>query len=328
MPFYQRVKQFLYSIKPINKSENIDFIGDIHGYYNELKSLLLKLEYRKEEKIWQHKSRKALFLGDFINKGPDSLKVIKHIKRMVDNGKAYAILGNHELYFLEYYYSKKHNKKTRLRQSQQRQIKKILKKFETAEEIDLYADWLSSLPFYYKFKKARAVHAYWSDKNIKVINRRTKNKKLKYRDIKEIFKQKSKFSKAVWQTTKGVEFRIPKKIIKENKNILQSNFRIKWWIDYKSKTFNEISFDSRITLPDIQIKKKYVRSYDIYNISMPPIFFGHYCLTKHKHIQEVNICCLDGCIAGGGKNIKAYRWSGENQLSKEKLFKNNKFYKK
>lgn len=320
MPFYQKVKHLFYSIKPFNRSKDIDFIGDIHGYYKSMTKLLLKLGYTKKDKIWQHENSKALFLGDFINKGPNSLKVLKHIKRMVDNQHAYAILGNHELYFLEYYYSKKHNRKTYLKQSQKHQIKKIFKEFKSDKEIDKYAKWLSSLPFFYNFKTAYAVHAYWSNKNIQIITRRIRNKTLKNRDIKEIFKQKSKFSKAVWQTTKGVEFRIPPQIIKENIEILQSNFRIKWWENHEEKTLKEISFDSRITLPNTPIKKKYVRNYEIYSSEFPPVFFGHYCLKKEHHLQRANICCLDSCKTTKGRNIKSYRWSGERKLDSNNLF--------
>ena len=49
-----------------------DIIGDIHGYADVLETLLRKLGYEKPTGIWRHPAgRKVLFLGDFIDRGPD-----------------------------------------------------------------------------------------------------------------------------------------------------------------------------------------------------------------------------------------------------------------
>ncbi len=316
---YQKIKNIANSINPFYNNINIDFIGDIHGYYDNLQELLTKLNYKSTNKIWSHHNNKALFLGDFINRGENSKKTLELIKNMVDNNYAYAILGNHELYFLEYYYSLKHKRKTKLSQAHINQIKNVFSEFDNANEIDNYAKWLSSLPLYYDFKKIRAVHAYWSNKNIYRISKRLKNETINNKISKEIFKEKSKFSKAVWQTVKGVEFKIPRLAYKKYPKINQSNFRIKWWLNYKDKTLKKISFDSRISLPNIPITTKNVRKYQIYKSDEPILMFGHYCQNKLKPIQRANICCLDGCIAGDGKHILSYRWSGEKKLKSENI---------
>jgi len=75
---------------------NIDFIGDIHGYADKLEWLLCKLGYVKQKGTYQHHDRKAFFLGDFIDRGPDNPKVVKIARGMVEAGHAYAIQGNHE----------------------------------------------------------------------------------------------------------------------------------------------------------------------------------------------------------------------------------------
>lgn len=72
-------------------------ISDIHGCYNELKRLLLDLEYDKE-------NDKLIFLGDYIDRGKDSRLVISLIRRLQENNKnVVALMGNHENMLLEYY---------------------------------------------------------------------------------------------------------------------------------------------------------------------------------------------------------------------------------
>src|SRR5690606_7699492 len=74
-----------------------DIIGDVHGHAMLLKEMLLKLGYTKTASGYAHPDRKAVYVGDFINRGPHIRKTIKIIRTMVENNNAYAILGNHEI---------------------------------------------------------------------------------------------------------------------------------------------------------------------------------------------------------------------------------------
>ena len=80
-----------------------DIIGDVHGYADQLKSLLAKLGYQLINGCYTHPTRKAVFVGDFINRGLKIRETIILIRRMVEAGTAYAILGNHEMYAILYY---------------------------------------------------------------------------------------------------------------------------------------------------------------------------------------------------------------------------------
>lgn len=74
------------------KVERIIMVGDIHGHYDEFMKLLKKVKYSK-------KNDHLLVLGDFITKGPDSMKVLDYlIEHDID-----CILGNHEYYVLQNY---------------------------------------------------------------------------------------------------------------------------------------------------------------------------------------------------------------------------------
>jgi len=47
-----------------------DFIGDIHGHASELVDLLAALGCSKHKGVYKHHERRAIFLGDFIDRGP------------------------------------------------------------------------------------------------------------------------------------------------------------------------------------------------------------------------------------------------------------------
>ena len=80
-------------INEIDKDINLDVIGDVHGLYDEMISFMKELGY--DEKGIHPENRKMLFLGDFVDRGLQSMEMIKLVKMLVLNGH-YAIMGNHE----------------------------------------------------------------------------------------------------------------------------------------------------------------------------------------------------------------------------------------
>ena len=80
-----------------------DVIGDVHGCRTELEALLGQLGYnvtRDEGAGPSTRSppdgRTALFLGDLVDRGPDSPGVLRLVMGMVAAGHAQAVPGNHE----------------------------------------------------------------------------------------------------------------------------------------------------------------------------------------------------------------------------------------
>lgn len=70
------------------------FISDIHGEYDLFVSLLEKIRFSVSDSLF--------VLGDMIDKGNDSIQVLKELYSMQN---ATCILGNHEYDFLKYYRS-------------------------------------------------------------------------------------------------------------------------------------------------------------------------------------------------------------------------------
>src|SRR3954471_8313353 len=80
-----------------------DLIGDIHGHADELVQLLEELGYQKAQSVYGHPERKVIFLGDFIDRGPKIRQVLEIVRPMIEEGKALAVMGDHELNALAFH---------------------------------------------------------------------------------------------------------------------------------------------------------------------------------------------------------------------------------
>ena len=61
-----------------------DVIGDIHGQADALIALLEELGYRKERGAYRHPDRTAVFVGDFVDRGPRIKAVLETVRPMVE----------------------------------------------------------------------------------------------------------------------------------------------------------------------------------------------------------------------------------------------------
>lgn len=80
-----------------------DVIGDVHGCRSELETLLERLGYVLERDdqgrpvdAAHPEGRKAVFLGDLVDRGPDTPGVLRLAMGMTAAGHALAVPGNHE----------------------------------------------------------------------------------------------------------------------------------------------------------------------------------------------------------------------------------------
>ncbi|MCB2410812.1 polynucleotide kinase-phosphatase [Hymenobacter lucidus] len=90
-----------------------DIIGDVHGCYHELLQLLATLGYTVATepaqdardlgvRVTAPAGRRALFLGDLVDRGPASPQVLRLVMSMVQNGQALCVPGNHDIKLLRY----------------------------------------------------------------------------------------------------------------------------------------------------------------------------------------------------------------------------------
>ena len=79
-----------------------DVVGDVHGCRAELEQLLERLGYSIERDSdgrpvgARHPHRQAVFVGDLVDRGPDTPGVLRLVMGMVAGGDALCVSGNHE----------------------------------------------------------------------------------------------------------------------------------------------------------------------------------------------------------------------------------------
>nr|MDQ3330717.1 polynucleotide kinase-phosphatase [Planctomycetota bacterium] len=88
-----------------------DIIGDLHGCGDELEELLERLGYCSTPKVdpdplWGERvnvhpqGRKAVFVGDLVDRGPRTVDVVRTVRNMVAHGSALCVPGNHDMKLL------------------------------------------------------------------------------------------------------------------------------------------------------------------------------------------------------------------------------------
>ena len=86
------------------KSEHgpLDIIGDVHGCFEELRDLLSQLGYEVIQENGSYRAtppagRKAVFVGDLVDRGPLIPSVLRLVMSMVEAGTAICVPGNHDM---------------------------------------------------------------------------------------------------------------------------------------------------------------------------------------------------------------------------------------
>jgi hypothetical protein len=76
-------------------SDAVDIVGDVHGELDVLLALVEKLGY---DARGEHPAgRRLVFVGDLVDRGPDSVGVVRWVRRCVEEHGGFCVLGNHEL---------------------------------------------------------------------------------------------------------------------------------------------------------------------------------------------------------------------------------------
>ena len=299
----------------------IDFIGDIHGHADKLKDLLNKLGYTISNGAYAHPERKVLFVGDYIDRGPQIRETLQIVKAMVDAGSAIALMGNHEYNAICFHFQETEGGHLR-----KHLIKNIIQHYETLKqfqnkqgEYEEYLEWFKTLPLYYESNSFRAVHACWDNNNIAYLRKTLVNDRLTDELIYQSVKQGTELNKAIEQTLKGKEMKMPDGLFFNDKDgTKRTEIRTKWWENPMEMTYKSISVEPLENLPELPVDSNALSSNDYYLPNDKKVFFGHYWLKGEPTLYKDNICCLDYSVAKGGKLI-AYRFDEESILENAKI---------
>lgn len=290
-----------------------DIIGDIHGKADVLRALLHKLGYVKTEDCYQHAERKAIFLGDFINKEDQTKEVLEIVKQMVDGRAAYAIPGNHELYLLGYFHKNHQGAFIRPHTEENKaQHQPTFQAFQGDEaRLQYYLDWLKTLPLYLDLGGCRVVHAFWHQESIAFIQKHYPEKCLSDRLLANLIPGNSREWTAIYELLIGLKLQLPETAGGEP-------FKTRWWRLPETNLYYELAARPDEAKGNMPVPVNIAISEYTYPENEKPLFFGHYNLPGKPFLTGKNYCCLDFSLADR-KIIPAYRWDGEQELDAGKI---------
>ena len=83
---------------------HLDVVSDVHGLLDDLLALLAEAGWQAEGGVLRHAdpARRLLFLGDLVDRGPDSVPLLELVLRSCEAGTAQCLMGNHESKLLKF----------------------------------------------------------------------------------------------------------------------------------------------------------------------------------------------------------------------------------
>lgn len=147
---------------------SLDIIGDIHGELAALESLLHHLGY--DQNGSHPENRTLVFVGDFVDRGTSSPGVIRLARKLMQLGRAVAVLGNHELNVLV-----DDAKSGSSWWFEERIEKDLAEDYGVTERVtrpterQQMLEWLAALPVALEREDLRVVHAAWHRPSLAAI---------------------------------------------------------------------------------------------------------------------------------------------------------------
>ena len=309
-----------------------DVIGDVHGQFDKLAALLVKMGYAsKGGSFVPPVGRQALFVGDLIDRGPEQVKVLYAVRAMVDAGHARVVMGNQEFNAIGYVTEDPHagtgeylrpnrfdTKKAEKNRAQHAEF--LAQVGESSQQHRHWVEWFKTLPLHLDLGGIRVVHAWWDDAQVELVNRHYWSSN--GRHISDDFLHHCFGHEPTWKTaretlTTGVEHPLPEgSFVSDKEGHRHPNLRVAVWRHEATKLRDiaiipggELSLVGDLDIPG---------HLPLTEVTGSPILFGHYWFSGTPVIESPKVACLDWSAAAKGPLV-AYRWDGETELSNDKL---------
>lgn len=292
-----------------------DLIGDIHGHARQLRKLLSKLGYHERDGCYRHPHRRVIFVGDFIDRGPEIRETLQIVRSMIDGGTALAVMGNHEFNALCYHTIDPDGKPLREHSPKNKdQHQSTLDAFaDHPEEWQDYLSWFRSLPLYLDLGELRVVHAAWDENLIAALQGCDRLDEVM---LHQAAVKGTPANEAVEVLLKGREIRLPDgRRFLDKSGFSRSKIRTKWWLNGAGRTFRDMVFPDNDEIPAVPLSADMAPALRGYAEAAAPVFVGHYWLPPQhpKTPVTANVACLDYSVAKGGPLV-AYRWNSSEPL--------------
>lgn len=307
-----------------------DVIGDIHGHADKLEALLKHLGYAATGTGYRPPAgRKAVFLGDLIDRGPEQLRVLEIVKSMVDNGDAQCILGNHEFNAIGYLEddpsspgeslrpSRGDSEKARKNREQHAAF--IAQAGHQSQTHRYWVQWFRTLPPFLDLGGVRVVHGSWDDASVASLTGAgwTEGALLADDLLLEAYRTGSPVRAARERLTCGLELPLPEgRYILDKSGHRHHEVRIADW-RHQATALHEVAL-----VPPGQEEQlrgmTWPAELALNPIEGSPVFIGHHWFSGQPRTESRKLACLDWS-AGKGGPLVAYRWDGEEELHDDKL---------
>lgn len=302
----------------------IDVIPDIHGQIAKLRAALDALGWQRGPAGWINPDpeRTIVFLGDFIDRGPENRAVIHLVRDLIDSGKARAIMGNHELNALHFHTAHPETGEPLRAHSEKnlRQHASFLAEFPLgARETREALSWMRTLPLFLETARFRAVHACWTQGSIDRLRELTANGVLSEDQLIRAADPADALFPLAEEVTKGPEHRLPDGFAFRDKDgTRRDHVRLQWW-NAGARTWRDIAISVPVPddLPDAPLPGTLMAQ--TYPAQERPVFFGHYWLSGDPVLQAPNALCLDYSAGKDGPLVTYEQRPGDRMLSADRL---------
>ncbi|TVR09542.1 MAG: hypothetical protein EA401_12900 [Planctomycetota bacterium] len=303
-----------------------DIIGDLHGHADALRRLLERLGYVRQADCYRHpQGRRALFLGDLVDRGPDIAGTVHIVRRMHTHGQAEVIMGNHEINLIAMRICGENGAPLRAHTSY-RQKDYALTCAALGDALEDTCEWFRRLPLWLEMDGLRAVHAVWSPEHMQVIQaqRGKPQQRLDDHFMRSAFSKETPLFAAIETVLKGCEVPLPAdQQFTDASGHTRQDIRVQW---YRRPAANETL--GQWSMPPGSIAcslpaHPYAHTVPTYPVTDPPCFFGHYWWTGPLAPLpgHPNLACLDYGVARSNdapahlpRLLVAYRFQGEHEL--------------
>lgn len=296
-----------------------DLIGDIHGHAHELKALLTKMDYQEINGVWQHPERQVIFLGDFVDRGPEQIETVQIARNMVESGNALAVMGNHEFNAVAWATPDPQTPGEYLRphiEKNHKQHRAFLEQVGEGSELHhSMLDWFKTLPLYLDLPEFRVVHACWHPKYLEIVDKYTNAQNQLLPEAWEASaREGSEAYEAIETLLKGLEIPLENgHYFLDKDGNKRTDIRAKWW-ETESLTYRDLAMvpGSEVEkIPHDPVEAHILPGYD----GKKPVFVGHYWMKGEPAPLNEHVACLDYSVAGERGKLCAYRFDGEKVLT-------------
>jgi hypothetical protein len=294
--------------------EGYDIIGDVHGCHDALVSLLERMDYRREGGVYRCRGRKAVFLGDMIDRGPAIVATTRLVREMVDAGEAWCVLGNHEYQAISQSPVFPLDGDT----TRSRSLGLTLRQFAAYPgEWNSLVTWMRNQPLCLEFPHFRAVHACWDTLKIDRLRDLNPACRLEQDDfLARVLTRGTEERRIVERILKGVSLRLPEGFsIRGRDGVERDRFRSAFWHP-TPRTWGDVAFQPDALPAELltrPLSDEELARLPLYGEQQKPLFVGHYWRNGTPSLLTRNVACLDYSAVRAG-SLVAYRMGRESSL--------------